>query len=231
MSGLARGGAVFAFMLLSLCAATWLTPAPVTANRGASLEQLVPREFPGWVEDRADAIPVNLNLPGAFNAAAGERATYDEILMRTYRRSDGQRVMLAIAYGRTQSQELKIHRPELCYAAQGFEVRRLGTRAVRLSPDRSVDSVALLTRNRSRIEVVTYWIRIGGQITQNAWQTRWTIFRAGLGGALPDGLMMRASSLAAAESQTDQALALQQTFLADLYRQVPPGTRRLLAGG
>src|SRR6185295_754125 len=97
---------------------------------------------------------------------------YDDLLMHTYRRADGQQVMMTIAYGRNQTQELKLHRPELCYYAQGFEVHTLGRRTVQLTPARTVSSLALLTRNRTRIEVVTYWIRIDERITENAWQTR-----------------------------------------------------------
>jgi len=171
---------------------------------------------------------VSLSLRGG-NEPLGAEA-YDDLLMRTYRRSDGQRVMMTIAYGRNQTQELKLHRPELCYYAQGFEVHALGRRAVHLSATRQLGSTALLTRNRSRIEVVTYWMRIGERITENAWQTRWTILRTGLDGRVPDGILVRASTLAASEASTEQELALQQAFLAELYSAVPQSTRRLLAG-
>jgi len=45
--------------------------------------------------------------------------------MRAYQNSQGQIVYLALAWGEQQRQEVKIHRPDLCYVAQGFKVWRL----------------------------------------------------------------------------------------------------------
>jgi EpsI family protein len=101
---------------------------------------------------------------------------------------------------------------------------------VRLDHDLSVDSLALLTRNRARIEVVTYWIRVGERIARGPWDTRWTIFSAGLRGQVPDGLLVRASSLAESTQDAEHELALQHEFLADLYRGAPDATRAFLTG-
>jgi EpsI family protein len=150
--------------------------------------------------------------------------------MRTYRRTDGARVMVAIAYGRRQTQEVKIHRPELCYYAQGFAVSPLGSRAVELDGARNVESLALLTQNRSRTEIVTYWIRVGDALVNDPWELRFEIFREGLEGRVPDGLLVRASSLAGSADGAERELALQHEFLADLYRVVPDATRRFLVG-
>jgi EpsI family protein len=227
MSAAARSLGVMAVMVAAACGASVLTPQRESV-RTAPLDQLIPHTFGSWVEDVTPESQVSLSLRGG-NEPLGAEA-YDDLLMRTYRRSDGQRVMMTIAYGRNQTQELKLHRPELCYYAQGFEVHALGRRAVHLSATRQLGSTALLTRNRSRIEVVTYWMRVGERITENAWQTRWTILRTGLDGRVPDGILVRASTLAASEANAEQELALQQAFLAELYSAVPQSTRRLLAG-
>ena len=224
----ARSLAVLAVMVAAACGASVLTPQRESASCCTPLERLIPHTFGSWVEDVTPVSQVSLSLRTG-NEPLGAEA-YDDLLMRTYRRSDGQRVMVTIAYGRSQTQELKLHRPELCYYAQGFEVRTVGRRAVHLSPTRVVSSLALVTRNRSRTEVVTYWMRIGERITENAWQTRWTILRAGLDGTIPDGILVRTSTLAVSEAATEQELALQHAFLTDLYSAVPQSTRRLLAG-
>lgn len=228
MSATARSLALMAVMVAAACGASVLTPERESVRRAAPLDQLIPHSFGDWVEDVTPELQVSLSLRGGTEPLGAE--VYDDLLMRTYRRSDGQRVMMTIAYGRSQTQELKLHRPELCYYAQGFEVRALGRRAVHLSPTRELASTALLTRNRTRIEVVTYWMRIGERITENAWQTRWTILRTGLDGRVPDGILVRASTLGASEATAEQELAVQQAFLADLYSAVPQGTQRLLAG-
>lgn len=229
MSPLARSVLVAAVLAGAAFAAARLTPRMEAANLGP-LDMLIPERFGDWVAEPQSTDLVSL-VPGAgVDAAAAQTASYDDVLMRTYRRDDGARVMAAFAYGHRQTQELKIHRPELCYYAQGFTVSSLGLRPVPLGAGRSVDSRALLTRNRSRTEVVTYWIRVGPHLAQGPWDIRWTIFREGLDGRVPDGLLVRASSLAASPAGAEQALAVQHDFLADLYRDVPGTTRGFLAG-
>ena len=47
---------------------------------------------------------------------------YNQTLTRTYINPRGDRIMLSIAYGRDQSDALQMHKPELCYPAQGFRL-------------------------------------------------------------------------------------------------------------
>jgi EpsI family protein len=215
-------------MLVAAAAAALLTPQREAEAPAASLDDLVPLSFGEWRAVPDPVAQVTLN-PRLENEPAGAQA-YDDLMVRTYRRADGQEVMVTLAYGRRQTQELKIHRPELCYYAQGFEVLALGPRTVRLSPSQDIRSLTLLTRNRARVEVVTYWMRIGAQVTENAWQTRWVILREGLRGRIPDGMLVRASTLASPERTMEEVIELQQAFLADLYSAVPASTRQLLAG-
>lgn len=210
-------------------AAARMTPQLELGASTPALDTLIPKRFGAWEAEPESVSPVMLVPDVLGDAAAAQSATYDDVLMRTYRRDDGASVMVAIAYGRRQTQEIKIHRPELCYYAQGFEVQSLGTRPVRLSATRTVESRALLTQNRSRTEVVTYWIRVGESLANDAWDVRWTIFRDGLGGRVPDGLLVRTSSLAASPADAERELNLQHAFLADLYRSSPETTRRFLA--
>jgi EpsI family protein len=229
VSALGRSVAILAALALASYGAAALTPRE---ELGADLDfaTLIPERVGAWVAEPDAEAQVLLVPGGANDTAAAQDASYDDVLMRTYVRDDGARVMIAIAYGRRQTQELKIHRPELCYYAQGFEVSSLGGRDVRLDGQRTAASAALLTRNRSRTEVVTYWIRVGDSLAASAWDTRWTIFREGLRGRVPDGVLVRASSLAESPATAEHEIGLQHAFLADLYRAVPAQTRRLLAG-
>jgi EpsI family protein len=155
---------------------------------------------------------------------------YDQVLMRSYGRSDGTIVMLALAYGRNQRQEVKIHRPELCYVAQGFEVvdRKIGT--LRLSDTRGIEAYRIVARGRDRVEPVTYWIRIGDRVVRNAWDSRMKILRDGLKGTVPDGLLVRASSLTRSTGDIPAAHEIQEQFLGDLYRALDEGSRAKLTG-
>jgi EpsI family protein len=201
----------------------------VTAN-SVNLNDIVPKSFGAWAEEPDPVAQVNLSLVTPNDPTAGDRPTYDQTLMRTYRSSDGARVMLAMAYGRRQMQELKIHRPELCYHAQGFLVRGMGTRLVKFPDHRQLAAGSLMTQSRGRKEPVSYWIRIGNTISQSSWQTRWTIFRSGLAGYVPDGILVRASSLIEDDSQVEGALSLQRRFFSELYGSMQPQGQHLLTG-
>ncbi len=220
-------------VLVALCAASYaaarLTPREPLRRDTPPLSQLVPERFGDWVAEPAAVTPVLLVPSAIADPDAAQSAAYDDVLMRTYRRSDGARVMLALAYGRRQTQELKIHRPELCYYAQGFAVTALGTRAIALGK-RRVEATALVTRNRARTEIVEYWIRIGDRLATGPWAVRGAILRDGLDGRVPDGLLVRISSLAESASGTEHEIAVQQTFLRELYSAVPPSMQRFVAG-
>ncbi|MET0497394.1 MAG: exosortase C-terminal domain/associated protein EpsI [Steroidobacteraceae bacterium] len=228
MNSLANSMVLGGAMLLTAVAAHVLRPTSEVAPNAAALEELIPREFADWSEAPGAIEQVNLKVP--TDDAAGSRAPYDDVLMRTYRRSDGQQVMLALAYGRRQRQEQKIHRPEICYYAQGFAVSYVGRRPVRLTDSLGVQSLQLVTTNRSRQEPVTYWIRIGNEFSESAWKTRWIIFRDGMRGDVPDGILVRASSIVDRDTASEGALQLQREFLSKLYAALSPGARKLVAG-
>jgi EpsI family protein len=229
-AALARGLLILAVLAGAAYAAEHATPRLELGSGTPALTALIPEQFGAWRAEPEAVAPVFLVPDVLADAEAAQSASYDDVLMRTYRHVDGASVMVAIAYGRRQTQEIKIHRPELCYYAQGFSVSALGERVVRFEGTLGVQSRALLTQNRDRTEVVTYWIRVGERVVNDAWAMRWGIFRDGLDGRVPDGVLVRASSLAASAETAERELALQHTFLADLYAAVPSDARRFLVG-
>jgi EpsI family protein len=227
--------AILAAMLLTAALAHAIAPTHQVSPGSVALERMIPKQFGEWVEQGATVEQVSPQIDGPGEGHSGsraDRAVYDQVLMRTYRRqSDGERVMLALAYGRRQVQELKIHRPELCYYSQGYDVRFVGRSHVLLGPRFGVDSNLLLARNRARYEPVTYWIRVGDQISLSAWETRWLIFKDGISGSVPDGILVRASSVIQSESESASAFELQKIFFADLYNSLSPAAKTAIAGG
>lgn len=218
-------------MLLTAALAYAIAPTRQVSQNGVALERMIPKRFGEWVEQGATVEQVSLQID-AESGSRANRPVYDQVLMRTYRRqSDGEMVMLALAYGRRQVQEFKIHRPELCYYSQGYDVRFVGRSRVLLGPRFGVDSNLLLARNRARYEPVTYWIRVGGQISLSAWETRWLIFKDGISGSVPDGILVRASSVIQTEADSASAFELQRIFFADLYNSLSPAAKTAIAGG
>ncbi|MFL6602482.1 MAG: exosortase C-terminal domain/associated protein EpsI [Steroidobacteraceae bacterium] len=246
MSFRPRSLAISAAMLLTAVLAYAIAPTRQVAADSVALERMIPKRFGEWVEQGATLEQVSPQIGGQAgqsddqsdgqggppNGSRTAHALYDQVLMRTYRRqSDGELVMLALAYGRRQVQEFKIHRPELCYYSQGYDVRFVGRSHVALGPHFGVDSNLLMTRNRARYEPVTYWIRVGDQISRSAWETRWLIFKDGISGSVPDGILVRASSVVATEADSASAFRVQKVFFADLYNSLSPAARAAIAGG
>jgi EpsI family protein len=219
---------VGAAMVVASGLAIALTPTKHAVPEGAvNLERMIPKEFGRWKHVETGVIQMDL-APRDGEETTMDRP-YDQALMRTYVRDDGAVVMLALAYGRTQRQEVKVHRPELCYIAQGFEVRSRTPIQLRLDDRMQVSAYRLVTGNDKRAEPVTYWIRIGDRITRTAWESRIQIFREGLQGKIPDGLLVRASSVARPGESPDASYGQQEDFLRALWGGVDSATRQVLA--
>jgi exosortase B len=217
--------AVGVAMMLAVALAQTIRPAQTLDTAIPELAGMVPASFGDWREEPSPYLQVDL--------ANGEDPAFDKLyeatLMRTYVNGAGQRVMLALAYARRQSQDVRIHRPEVCYEAQGFEVIAMQPADFRLGRGAdTITGVRLLTRNRDRFEAVSYWIRVGDQFPRGAFETRWNTFRQGLAGRIPDGLLVRVSTIDRSASGTEAAYKLQERFLLDLVNALPPVAAHLL---
>lgn len=217
-----------AAMVVASGLAIALTPTKHAVPEGSvDLERMVPKEFGRWKQMETGMIQMDLAPRDGEEKSMDQ--PYDQALMRTYTRDDGAVVMFALAYGRTQRQEVKVHRPELCYIAQGFEVGSRTPVIVQLDDRTKVPAYRLLTRSQRRVEPVTYWVRIGDRITGNAWESRMEIFREGLRGQIPDGLLLRASSARRPGDSIGEAYREQSEFLSALWLALDEAARAHLA--
>ena len=115
MKNLLIGLALFAAAI----AAVMLKPAQLVAEPGPriDLETLIPKQFEDWHLDES-----LMPLQASPDQEAALKEIYSQILTRSYVNSSGQRIMLSVVYGDGIDRQLDVHRPEYCYAAQGFEV-------------------------------------------------------------------------------------------------------------
>lgn len=217
-------------MLAAAAATAFLTTAKVEAVPKADLEAIVPARFGDWHEVKGIALQMDL-APRRDDNAPDMSNPYDETVLRTYTRSDGATIMLALAWGARQRQDVKIHRPELCYVAQGFEVGASARTPLALDEGGQIPATRLVARSQSRVEPVTYWIRIGSEITTNAWQSRLAILREGMKGRSADGILVRVSqALPPNGGDLAKSYAVQEQFLKDLVASVAPAGVPLLVG-
>jgi EpsI family protein len=218
-------------MLLAALAAWWMTPREGAVHANPGLAQVVPAQFGEWKELKDGSVPVD-----PTSELAGERtmkSPYDDVLMRTYSNSKGDVIQLALAYGRHQRQEIKIHRPELCYISQGFGlINQYPVRFPALQTGTPpIMGMRMLVGGPRRTEAVSYWIRIGGIYSGSAWLTRAYIFKQGLQGHVVDGVLMRVSQVVSdAQSASTARYEVQERFASDLIRAIPDSARRLLTG-
>ena len=204
-----------------------LTPTRLLANsrpHRVDIEQAVPAAFGDWrIDDSVISGIVNPQDTEVLNRI------YTQTLSRVYTDGRGHSIMMTIAYGADQSKRegLQLHYPEVCYPAQGFEVRsnRVGEIAVPggAIPVRRLETVL----SGQRYEPVTYWTMTGDEATLGGIQKKIVEFRYSLHGLITDGLLFRVSSIG-----TDSAaqFALQERFVRDLLAGVKPADRPTLFG-
>jgi len=206
-----------------------LRPTPQLEARDVNLEHQIPASFGRWHAVNTGMVQVDLAPRGENGEQeASLRWPYDQTLTRVYQRDDGQVVMLALAWGSKQRQEIKVHRPELCYAAQGLEIVEQYPTLLELSAGSKVQATRLVTRNISRVEPVTYWIRIGDNVMSKGRNVRFEIFRQALRGTIPDGILVRVSQALASARSVDGSYSVQDDFLRDLFAALDPQAKRLL---
>ena len=187
-------GSSWRFMVagVALCAAALgaivLKPTSAAADATPDLETIIPASFGEWV-----AQPNVAAIVPAPDVEANLARLYSQIVSRTYANSRGERVMLMVAYGGDQSDALKAHRQEVCYAAQGFSIREL-SRGELQGFDRTIPVTRMHAVRGRRSEPVTYWFTMGDQVVLGRLERLAVQLRYGLAGTLPDGLLVRVST-------------------------------------
>lgn len=216
-----RAVGAFAAMALAAGAARWATPTVHVADLESKvdLESWFPRSFGAWRID--DSLPVVIPAP---DAQALLDKLYNQTLARTYVESAGQRVMLSVAYGGDQSDGTRAHRPEVCYPAQGFDLSDNRVGELDLGGER-LRVRRLMANLGGRHEPITYWTIVGRRVALSGTEQKLAQLRYGLRGLIPDGLLVRVSSI---DSDKARGWALQQRFLADMRAALPPALRRRL---
>ncbi len=208
--------------LLFICALASAALQPrAQPDRALALDTLIPAAFGGWRID-----PTTAPVPPSPDVQANLDELYDQILTRTYVDADGNRMMLVIAYGGDQSDSLKAHRQEVCYAAQGFTIRSVLPDQPTLA-DRAVPLVRVHATKGRRSEPMSYWFTMGDRVAIGRLERLILQLRYGLQGRIPDGLLVRVSSLG---SDLPSHFAAQDAFLEAMLASLPPAHRTRLAG-
>lgn len=216
---------VFVLLLITTTAAQIMTPKLYSGVIAPDFETVIPKKFGDWQQFTDTFLQVSLSTGGNDEISK----LYDRVLTRTYENSKGDRVMLALAYAHEQKQDVKIHRPEVCYIAQGFQKISQTPKTIQMPNFKPIAAQRLLMRNSNRTETVSYWIRIGDDYPTSGMGARWKILRDGLKGKILDGILVRASIALDDEAGAALAYEKQEAFMIDLVNATKQSAPNLLA--
>lgn len=215
-----------ALAVATMLAAAMLAPAatprqPLREGPQKSFAERVPERFGGW--RAAGHVALIADSPELQQALD---RSYDETLARAYRHEDGTLVMLSVSYHRVQGRDRILHRPEVCYAGQGFDVKAVeGDHRLALGA-RSLPVTRLMARG-PRTEPVTYWLVVGDRVTRFGLDWRRVTLGYGLRGVLPDGVLVRVSTLG---ERRGDAFSPHERFARDLAAALPADDAARLFG-
>lgn len=160
------------------------------AASNINLETVVPAQFGNWKVDETIA---TLLVTPELQKVIDE--TYSQTLSRTYINPQGRRIMLSIAYGGSHGEGMQTHRPEICYPAQGFQVVKDSRPALLSTQYGELPVKQLVAEQGARHEPITYWVVVGNQQTQYGLRMKLAQMRYTLTGVIPDGMLVRVSSI------------------------------------
>jgi EpsI family protein len=207
-----------------------LTPHELMARASVSLnlENVIPKQFGSWtlVPELSPVTPAEPE--GYVQPDANSSRIYSQEVGRSYKDSNGNIVMLMVAYGPVQNFRLKAHRPEMCYTAAGFRVSAKTSAEVAYRPDAKPINVAhVIAERESRYEPITYWMRVGNDITTGVVDRQLIRLKYGLRGIIPDGALMRVSTIGLPQ---EASFKLQNEFIRDLLAAIAPQDRKFFTG-
>ncbi|UAK24145.1 exosortase-associated protein EpsI, V-type [Sphingomonas nostoxanthinifaciens] len=184
------------------------------------LDSIVPLQLGAWQFETSSG----LVLPPPDQLA---QILYDQQVMRTYSAASLLPMMLLMAYGSSQGGMLQVHRPEICYPASGFRLSETRVITLDLGNGHSIPARTFTATGGARTEHVLYWTRIGNMLPTSWTSQRVAVMRENLRGYVPDGLLVRISTVSENGAQAAEMLG---GFARTMLDRIGPAGRRMLIG-
>lgn len=184
-------------------------------------ETLVPQHFGEWTQ-----LPLQQGQIVDPGLAETLSRFYSQTVTRAYLDEAQTLVMLSLAYGEVQSDAMRVHLPEVCYTAQGFDVTSLGERPLQLGATAIPLSLAAAVQGQ-REEMIAYFVRVGESVVGRGMRRKLAQMEYSLHGLIPDGLLVRVSSF---NHHVESAFGLHQRFITQLFDATGPLPRQAIFG-
>ena len=200
----------------------------LASTQGApNLEMTIPKAFGGWrlVPEIGLVTP---SEPEAYVKRDLEQRIYSQEVARGYADAAGNVVMFLVAYGPVQNYRLKSHLPEVCYGAAGFRVSaKTVTQLSYQDGVRPLTVSRVVAEKEGRFEPITYWMKVGGDVATGVFDRQIARMKYGLEGIIPDGALIRVSTVGLSESASYK---LQDRFIHDLLEALSSKDRKFFTG-
>jgi EpsI family protein len=185
----------------------------------AKLETLVPSTIGDWsyLQQSGLVLPPSDQLSDRL---------YDQLLTRVYVSESALPIMLLMAQSPVQDGTLQVHRPEVCYPASGYRLSQSEVHQLNVLPGKTVATRIFTAQGGDRIEQLLYWTRVGEELPTTWLDQRLAVARANIRGQVPDGLIVRISTIAPDRS----AVSTLDRFAKELVLAVAPPGRPALVG-
>ncbi|MEO0439651.1 MAG: exosortase-associated protein EpsI, V-type [Pseudomonadota bacterium] len=197
------------------------TPQPVApVIEKPAFEKLIPNSVGAWQFETSSGLV--LPPPDALSDRL-----YDNLVTRIYSAEQDPPMMFLTAYSNTQDGVLQVHRPEICYPAGGYALTPTTPTTIDNGMGGELNANTFTATGRGRTEHVLYWTRIGDHFPLAWSEQRLAVIRANLQGVIPDGVLVRISTVM---PEMDEALPLMSKFAAQLNQNMDAQGRALLSG-
>jgi EpsI family protein len=210
-------------LLAAAAGAFALTPRNrLTLLGDKKLEDGIPLSIGPWQVTPSNAVI----LPEAEEGTLAARL-YDQTVSRLYTSDTELPVMLVVAYGSTQSDQLQLHRPETCYTAIGFEISAARRHDLPVGNGGLLPGRELVASSNERVEPIFYWTRIGDYLPASGRDQRVMKLRSELNGYIADGVLVRLSTVGEPSPALFDAL---HRFSQQMLDSMEPAFRPALVG-
>jgi EpsI family protein len=153
---------------------------------------------------------------------------YGETVGRIYRQTTSDTtIFLLLAHGDVQSNELQLHRPEVCFPAFGFEILSNAADEIALEKKIAIPARQIVAKSFDQQQTIIYWTRLGEYFPIDGAEQRLDRLEIALKGVIADGLLARFSI---ADTDPATARSVLDEFIPALVRAVSATRRRALIG-
>lgn len=189
---------------------------------GKKLSDILPRKFGAWESSDVS----DLYAPQTPDSLLAQ--LYGQTVGRIFiHRTSGMQIMMMAAHGDSQSNELQLHRPEVCYPAFGFALLDSQPLQLPLANGVTVPGRRLIAQSSQQKQAVIYWTRLGETFPLTVTEQRLARLDSAMHRYIPDGLLARFSI---GGVDMEASFASMRSFIAELVMQVASSDRGVLVG-